>query len=63
MAITTKLIEIDCPIKKCDKTLKAEVNADWDNMTEEQQEQLKSQVRNRLTPGFKKHHKDGHPNA
>lgn len=61
MAVTTKLITIECPVKKCSKSLKAEVNADWDNMTEDQQTQLKSQVRNRLLPGLKKHHKDGHP--
>lgn len=61
MAVTTKVITIQCPTKKCEKSLAAEVNAEWDNMTEEQQEQLKAQVRNRLLPGLKKHHKDGHP--
>lgn len=63
MAISTELVEIDCPIKKCHHQLKAEVNADWENMSDDEQAQLKAQVRNRLLPGLKKHHKDGHPKS
>lgn len=61
MAVTTKLVTIDCPVKNCRKALKAEVNAEWDKMTKEQKQQLKDQVRAQLLPGLKKHHKDGHP--
>lgn len=59
--MSVKIVKIDCPYKGCDKSLAAEVNANWDDMTEDQQAQLKAQVHNRFLPGLKKHHKDGHP--
>jgi hypothetical protein len=61
MAVTKKLVKVDCPFKGCPKALKAEVSADWDKFTDEQAEDLRTQVRNQLLPGLKKHHKDGHP--
>lgn len=61
MAETVKMVKIECPAKGCDKALSAEVRANWDNMTKQQRQELKAQVRAQLLPGLKKHHKDGHP--
>lgn len=59
--MSKRVVTIECPFKKCDKSLAAEVNADFDNMTDDQVAELEAQVRNQLLPGLKKHHKDGHP--
>lgn len=61
MAITKRIVKVDCPFKRCKEQLQAEVSVDWDRLNEEQTDLLISQVKNRLMPGFKKHHKDGHP--
>lgn len=61
MAVTAKIVKIDCPTKGCKKSFAAEVKANWDGMTADQKQQLKDQVRAQLLPGLKKHHKDGHP--
>lgn len=59
--VTTRIVKVDCPFKKCNHQLQGEVNAEWDSMSQQEQDTLMAQVRNRLLPGLKKHHKDGHP--
>lgn len=58
---TVKLVQVDCPYRDCEKSLGAEVNADWANMKPSEQNELINSVKKRLLPGLKKHHKDGHP--
>lgn len=61
MTVSKKMVKIECPYPNCDKAITAEVKSNWDKMSEKEQEELRQQVRNRLLPGLRKHHKDGHP--
>lgn len=54
-------VTVDCPFEGCPRSLVAEINADFENMSEAEKTDLLDRAHKRLEKAITKHHQDGHP--